>query len=105
MATSSFITELTCAANETSKLTPHETARLLQQAAATIRNYRERVDYPETPANDRSQGDIVFDLMAMASAVELFSPEKISALLQEAASTIRVCKVLGETSKTTGNAP
>ncbi|MBE1206233.1 hypothetical protein [Aminobacter carboxidus] len=104
-ANSSFIIELTYAADKASTLTPNETARLLQQAAATIRNYRQQVGHSETPANDCSQGDIVFDLLAMASAVELFSPQKVSALLQEAASTIRACKIIGETGTVSANDP
>lgn len=41
------VSELIRAANEISKLSPSETDRLLQRAAATIRDYREQIAYSE----------------------------------------------------------
>ena len=76
------------AANETDSLTEQEKARLLYRAAETIRGYRELVAYSETPANDVGQGDIVFELNAMASAVDLFPPERISAALLKSVTNI-----------------
>ena len=91
-----FISELIRAANETDRLTEQEKARLLRRAAATIRGYRELVAYSETPANDGVQGDIVFELNSMASAVDLFPSERISAMLSEAVETIKAWKILLE---------
>jgi hypothetical protein len=91
-----FISELVRAANETFSLTDQEKARLLQRAASTIRDYRELIAYSETPANDGVQGDIVFELSAMASAVDLFPSERISAMLIEALEVIKACKILLE---------
>ena len=88
-----LISELIRAANETSKLTPTGTTRLLLRAAATIRDYREQIAYSESPANVPGQGDIVFDLTTMASAVELFPAATVSAMLLEAAEVIKACKV------------
>lgn len=91
-----FISELIRAANETDRLTEQEKARLLQRAASTIRDYRELIDYSETPANDRGQGDIVFELNAMASAIDLFPADRVSAMLIEAVEVIKACRVLLE---------
>jgi hypothetical protein len=89
-----FISELARAANEIAKLTPTETTRLMQRAAASIRDYRDEIAFSGTPANDTGQGDIVFELNAMASAVDLFSPDKVSAMLLEAGAVIKACKIL-----------
>jgi hypothetical protein len=91
-----FISELIRAANETDRLTEQEKARLLQRAASTIRHYRELIDYSETPANDAGQGDIVFELNSMASAIDLFPADRVSAMLLEAVEVIKACKVLIE---------
>lgn len=94
MYTASFISELIRAANETSKLTLSETARLLQRAAATIRDYREQIAYSDSIANDPSQGDIVFELTIMAASIDLLPPEKVSAKILEAAAVMKACKAL-----------
>lgn len=91
-----FISELIRAANETDRLTEQEQARLLQRAASTIRDYRELIDYSETPANDTGQGDIVFELNSMASAIDLFPADRVQAILLEAVEVIKACKVLLE---------
>ena len=91
-----FISELIRTANETDRLTDQEKARLLQRAASTISGYRELVAYSETSANDGVQGDIVFELNSMASAVDLFPSERISAMLIEAVEVIKACQILLE---------
>lgn len=94
MYTASLMSELIHAANETSTLLPSETARLLQRAAATIRDYREQIAYSQSSANDPSQGDIVFELTIMAASIDLFPPEKVSAIILEAAEVVKACKAL-----------
>ena len=91
-----FISELIRAANEISKMTPAETARLLQRAAASIQEYREQITSSYSPANDAGEGDIVFELTVMATSIDLFAPEKVSEMLLEAAEEIKACKVLIE---------
>lgn len=91
-----FISELIRAANETERLTEQEKARLLQRAASTIGDYRKLIGNSEQPANQAGQSDIVFELNAMASAVDLFPAEKVSAMLTEAVEVIKACKVLLE---------
>ena len=93
-STQNFISELIRGANETPKLTREEMVRLLQRAAATIRDYRERIAYSDSPANDPGEGDIVFELTVMAESIELFPPEKVSAMLLEAAKVIKAARVL-----------
>jgi hypothetical protein len=51
-----FISELIRAANETDRLTKPERARLLQRAAATLREYRYQINYSETPATPERRG-------------------------------------------------
>jgi hypothetical protein len=80
------------AANEVDRLTKTERARLLRRAAATIKAYRDEIDYSETPANDTGPGDIVFDLNSMASIVEIFPSAKVSAATLRA---IEVVKAAG----------
>lgn len=89
-----FISELIRAANETDRLTEQEKARLLQRAASTISHYRELINY--SPANDAGQGDIVFELNSMASAIGLFPADRVSAMLTEAVEVIKACRVLLE---------
>lgn len=96
MGTTSFISELIRAANESSKLTPAETARLLHRAAATIRDYRQQVAFSGSMANEPGQGDIVFELTVMAASIGLFPPEKVSALLLEAVEIIKASPLLEE---------
>lgn len=99
--TGDFISELIRAANETDRLTEQEQARLLQRAASTIRDYRDLIAYSETPANDAGQGDIVFELNSMASAIDLFPAEKVQAMLLEAVEVIKVCRMLLEEKRKT----
>ena len=89
---SAFIVELVRAANEVDRLTENETSRLLQRAAATIRDYRELIDDPVAP--NGSDNDIVFELNSMASAVDLFPKEAISAMILEAAEIMKSYKSL-----------
>ncbi|MBA8910840.1 hypothetical protein [Aminobacter ciceronei] len=100
-AVSFFISELIRAANEISKMTPAEAARLLQRAAASIREYRQQITSSYSPTNDAGQVDIVFELTVMAASIQLFPPEKVSEMFLEAAEEIKACKVLiGERRKT-----
>ncbi|CAN7718565.1 hypothetical protein [Aminobacter sp. LjRoot7] len=95
-STPTFISELKRAADATSNFTDAEIALLLHRAAATIRNYRVQVRYYEDVANDLDQGDIAFELNAMASAVELFPREKVSAMLLEVIGVINDCRTFIE---------
>ena len=92
--TAPFISELIRAANEIDGLTQAERARLLQRAAATIRNYRDRIDYSETPANDSGSREIVYELNEMARLISLFSSVDVSAAMRDAAETIRAGRIL-----------
>jgi hypothetical protein len=85
-----FIPELIRAATEVSKLTRDETARLLQRAAAAIRDYREQIG----PGVAKGLSDIEFELTVMAASIDLFPPEKISAMLLEAAEVIKAARAL-----------
>lgn len=87
-----FIVELVRAANEVDRLTENETSRLLQRAAATIRDYREIIDDPA--AANGFDNDIVFELNSMASAIDLFPKETISAMILEAAEIMKSYKAL-----------
>jgi hypothetical protein len=92
-----FIAELIRAANETSKLSPIETARLLRRAAASIRDSRERIE-ARSPTHDPGH-DIVFELTVMASSIDLFPREKVAAMFLEAAQDLRASKMLLEAKK------
>lgn len=54
-AGTAFISELIRAANETDRLTKPEGAKLLERAAATLRDYRYQINYSETPVDDGAQ--------------------------------------------------
>ncbi|WP_018428250.1 hypothetical protein [Hoeflea sp. 108] len=104
MVTSYFISELIRTANEISKLTRPEMARMLQRAANTIRDYREQIAFSGGPAHDLTQDDIVFELNAMASAIDLFPAEKVSAMLLEAVEVMKACKAqIEEKRRSTSN--
>jgi hypothetical protein len=89
-STQLFVSELIRAANEVPELTREETVRLLQRAAATILDFREQL----SPGNESATGmvNIEFELTVMAASIDLFSPEKISALLLEAAGVIKAAR-------------
>lgn len=89
-----FISELIRAANETEKLTKPERARLLQRAAATLRDYRYQINYSETPANDGGPNDVAHEWSEMARLIELFSAEEVSKTLLDAVATIKAARVL-----------
>lgn len=91
-----FISELIRAANETDRLTKPERARLLQRAAATLRDYRYEINYSETPANDGGPNDAAHEWSEMARLINLFSAEEVSAKLLEAVATIKAAKTLME---------
>lgn len=89
-----FISELIRAANETEKLTKPERARLLQRAAATLRDYRYQINYSETPANDGGPNDAADEWSEMARLIYLFSAEEVSKTLLDAVATIKAARVL-----------
>jgi hypothetical protein len=95
-----FIPELIRAVNEISRLTPTETARLLQRTAATIRDYQKQIACLSA-ANDPGESDIVFELTIIATSIDLFRPEKVSAILLEAVEVIKASKILLEEKKKT----
>jgi hypothetical protein len=78
-STQLFVSELIRAANEVSKLTRDETVRLLQRAAATLRDYG-------------GHDHLVFELTVMAASIDFFSPQKVSAMLLEAAEVIKAAR-------------
>ena len=91
--TSAFISELIRAANEVGRLTKPERAGLLQRAAATIRDYRDQINYSDTPANDRGgPDDIVYCLNEMARLIESFSTQEVAETLMEAVEVIKAAK-------------
>ena len=71
--TAAFVSELIRAANETERLTKAERARLLERAAATLREYRRAINYSETPANDGGPGDAASEWTEMARLIPMFS--------------------------------
>lgn len=89
-----FITELIRAANETQRLNYFERSRLMERAAATIRDYREQIAYSDSPANDTGPGDIAFDLAGMGRNAEVFTAAEVSAKLLEAVEVIKTLRVL-----------
>ncbi|MDH6231057.1 acyl-CoA reductase-like NAD-dependent aldehyde dehydrogenase [Mesorhizobium soli] len=96
-ATAAFISELIRAANEVPNVTMAERARLLQRAAATIREYRDEINYSETPANDSgSQEDVVYFLNEAANFVDEFSDSEFAETILEAIAVIRAAQILLE---------
>ena len=91
-----FVSELIRAANETARLTKPERARLLQRAAATLRDYRYQINYSETPANDGGANDAAHDWSEMARLIDLFTAEEVAETLLDAAGTIKAARVLLE---------
>lgn len=89
-----FISELIRAANETEKLTKPERARLLQRAAATLRDYRYEINYSDTPANDSGPNDAAHQWSEMARLIEMFSADEVSKELLNAVELIKVARVL-----------
>lgn len=91
-----FISELIRAANETQRLSQFERGRLMERAAATIRDYREQIAYSDAPANDTGPGDIASDLASMGRTPEVFTAAEVSAKLLEAVDVIKTLRVLME---------
>ncbi len=84
-----LMSDLTYAGNDGEALTTHARATLLRRAAETIREFRRPAKGAEPPECSPLHGDIVLDLIIMASAIELFSPETISAKMLEAADMVK----------------
>lgn len=95
-STQGFISELIRAANETQRLSQFERGRLMERAAATIRDYREQIAYSDSPANDTGPGDIASDLASMGRTPEVFTAAEVSAKLLEAVEVIKTLRVLAE---------
>lgn len=57
-------------------------------------NFREQIAYSERKISDPSQGDTVFELTIMVAPIDLFPPEKVSAMILEAAEVMKACKAL-----------
>lgn len=91
-----FISELIRAANETQRLSMFERGRLMERAAATIRDYREQIAYSDSPANDTGPGDIASDLASMGRTPEVFTAAEVSAKLLEAVEVIKTLRALME---------
>lgn len=89
-----FISELIRAANETQRLSQFERGRLMERAAATIRDYREQIAYSDAPANDTGPGDIASDLASMGRTPEVFTAAEVSAKMLEAVEVIKTLRVL-----------
>lgn len=96
MTVPAFISELIRAANETQRLRQFERGRLMERAAATIRDYREQIAYSDSPANDTGPGDIASDLASMGRTPEAFTAAEVSAKLLEAVEVIKTLRVLME---------
>lgn len=96
MTVPAFISELIRAVNETQRLDPFERGRLIERAAATIRDYREQIAYSDAPANDTGPGDIAYDLADMARAPDVFTAAEVSAKLLEAVEVIKTLRMLLE---------
>ena len=93
-STQQFISMLIRAANEVERLTKPERARLLERAAATIRDYREQINYSQTPANDTGPDDIVYCLNEAAKMIEEFSDVEVAEMVLEAIGVIQAAQIL-----------
>lgn len=94
-----FISELLRAANQTDKLTRLECARLLQQAATALRDYRDQINYRQTPSANVSEPiDVAHEWSEMARLIKLFSAEEVSKSLLHAVACIKAARVLAEVS-------
>lgn len=91
-----FISELIRAANEVGRLAMYERSNLLQRAAATIRDYREKSDFSGSPAIDSGPGEIIHDLRPMADQIQDCADEDVTSALLRAADTIKTLKILSE---------
>lgn len=89
-----FISELIRAANEVERLSTFERRRLMDRAAATIRDYREQIAFSGAPANDTGPEDIASDLAS--TDPETASATEVSAKLLKAADVIKTLRVLLE---------
>uniref|UniRef100_UPI0031019506 hypothetical protein n=1 Tax=Neorhizobium sp. EC2-8 TaxID=3129230 RepID=UPI0031019506 len=93
--TTDFIVELIRAANEIDKLTASEKNRLLDRAAAIIRDMRGQVGIPAT----RTRADAVVELQVVAASVPFGrrTNEQVKAVLLNAAAMIRDLHIVLDT--------
>jgi len=80
-----FVSELVRAANGVDQLSRPEQVRLLQRAAATIRELR-----GQTGAEPPAEGDIAADLTSMADTIDLHGPKEVAAILHDAIAAIKI---------------
>ncbi|WP_421917201.1 hypothetical protein [Mesorhizobium sp.] len=88
-STDHLISELTRASGEIDGLTKFERGRLLRRAASAIRARREVLGRSAASLDSDPPVDIVFDLEAMASLVDIFPAAKVSSLMLEAVDCIK----------------
>lgn len=95
--TAAFISELLRAANEVTKLTMPERARVLLLAAATIRDCKDEIDPSEVLTNETGGlEDVVFFLNEAAGFVEQFSDDELAETILEAVETIMATQIVLE---------
>jgi hypothetical protein len=88
-ATTEFITELFVAGNRASRLTPFEARRLLEQAAATIREMRE---FSPDPSETQWMADRLSIIEDFARSIVGLPPQLLGHALIDAADMIRTLK-------------
>lgn len=66
----------------------------MERAAATIRDYREQINFSETPANDTGPADIVYCLNEVAKMIEEFSDVEVAETIMEAIGVIQAAQIL-----------
>ncbi|PSJ49131.1 hypothetical protein C7I85_30335, partial [Mesorhizobium soli] len=84
-----FVSELLRAANEVERLTASERARLLQRAAATIRDCRDEIG---SPVGDLE--DVVYCLNEAANLVDESTDAEVAETLVEAIGAIQAAQTL-----------
>jgi len=88
-STTDFIAELIRAANETDKLTVHETSRLLDRSIDTIHDMRARMSV----ASSHRSRDVLIDLRVASERASALSLKEIRDALIDAADVIRTLKI------------
>lgn len=89
-----FISELIRAANETEKLTKRECARLLERAAATLRDCRHQINYSQKLANSGGPNDAPHRWSEMATLIDLFTAGEVAEELLDAVDLIKTAGML-----------
>ena len=89
-----FLAELDSAVSNIGKVTKEEMAILLKRSAATIKEYRDEIDFSRVNASDAGWRDVVFELREMAKMIQLFSPAEVAVKLLYAGAIIRSASFL-----------